>query len=143
MAAYETDEARFEVPPGWADRSVTALEYSRPEGLLRVVVMREPRGKSELGALHKARLVDLRRRLAGFELVHEDEVLLAGRPAFDVAMRYRDEEAHLYQRTATMIVGAKLVSVGVVAPASLVAQADELFQRIRASLVIRAEAESA
>ncbi len=143
MAAYETDEARFEVPQSWADKSVTALEYRRPEGPVRVVVMRQPRGKSELRELHKARLVDLRRRLAGFELVHEDEVLLAGRAAFDVAMRYRDEEAHLYQRAATLVVGAKLVTVGVIAPVDLAAQADELFQRIRASLAIRPEAESA
>ncbi|AKT42212.1 DcrB-related protein [Chondromyces crocatus] len=137
MAAYETDEARFDVPASWLDRSVTSLEYSSPEGVTRVVVQREPTEQRTLKDLHTARLVDLRRRLAAFELILEEEVLVAGRAAVELGMRYRDEDAHLYQHAVTLIVGEKLVTVGVLGPVKAGEHIDALFQRLRATITIR------
>ncbi|HSN98617.1 MAG TPA: DcrB-related protein [Candidatus Nanopelagicales bacterium] len=142
MPAYETDEARLEVPERWIDRSVNSLEYTRPEGVVRVIVQRKPRGASALAELSRDRVIEMRRRLAGFELLREEDVLVAGRPAADVAVRYQDHEEHLYQRTISLLVGAKLVTVGVIAPVSLIAQADQMLQQVRATLVIRRDAET-
>lgn len=143
MPAYETDEARLEVPERWIDRSVHSLEYSRPGGVVRVMMQRAPHEGDALRALHEERVRDLRRRLAGYELVREEELLVAGRPAFELAIRYRDHEEHLYQRTVSLIVGPRFVTVGVVAPVGLASDADELFQRLRATITIRREADGA
>jgi hypothetical protein len=79
----------------------------------------------------------MRRRLAGFELLREDEVLVAGRAGVDVGVRYRDDEDHLYQRTISMIIGARFVTVGVVSPVTLSALADDLFEKVRGSMSVR------
>lgn len=130
MALYEIDEARLVVPEGWEDRSANRLEYEAKEGgVVRVVVTRTPHRKRTIGAIADAHLEDMRRRLAGFEVVERGDVLVDGEPAVELHLRFKDGPSAMVQRAIMLLVGTKAVTISVVhgAPSTeeLAARADE------------------
>lgn len=134
MATYDIDEARLVVPEGWEDRTLNTLSYPEKDGTLKVVMTRQQVRGRPLGKILDDLLVDMRRRLAGFELVSREEALVDGQPAFVVALRYRDESALLEQRTIWMMVGKKCVTVGVISSESKAPQAEATFAKIRSTI---------
>lgn len=67
MGLYITQEAGFELPANWIDASVNLLEYTRPEGTIRVGLSRTERGGKDLAKCLEERLVEQRRKLPFFD----------------------------------------------------------------------------
>lgn len=134
MAFYRMDEGRLVVPEGWEDRSVNALEYPGRESFLKVAVSRHSHRGRTLKAMVDEVAVDMRRRLAGFELMSQDEVLLDAEPAIEMLARFRDGAEAFEQRSLWLIVGAKCLTVGVLWTARTADEGAAVFAKIRATI---------
>lgn len=143
MASYEIDEARMSVPDGWEDRTVNSLEYDDAPGVLKVIMSRHRRGDRTLERMTEDVLVDMRRRVAGFELVNKRAIELDGESALEVHIRFRDGALDVDQRSFWFVVGGKCVTLGVVHSRPLEgeggrsAEAAKLFEQIRETIRIR------
>jgi hypothetical protein len=134
MATYDMDEGRLVVPDGWEDRTLNSLEYDGREGTLKVIMTRHTHRGRKLGKMVEAVLEDMRRRLAGYELVSMDEILLDGEPAVEARVRFTDDGAAFEQRSIWMLVGPKCVATGVVSQPATAVEAASLFETIKTSL---------
>jgi hypothetical protein len=135
VATYVIDEARLTVPDGWNDRSLTSLEYpTAGDGALRLIMTRQLHRDRSLSKAVDEALVDMRRRLAGFELVEKDEILLDGQPAIDVRVRFMEDGKQFDQRSLWLLVGPKCITIGVLSTTTAADAAGALFERVRGSL---------
>jgi len=138
LSLYITQEAGFELPANWVDGTVNLLEYTRPEGVIRVGVARNDRQGKDLAGCVEERLVEQRRKLPFFELLGRSERLSAGLPAIDVKVTYEDAKQKTYQRALSFVIGGRFVSLGVTAPLSQQAEADAIFERAASTISLRA-----
>jgi len=137
MATYDVDEGRLPVPEGWEDRTVNTLDYPRPTGLLRVVMTRQQARGRDIRKIVDENLVDMGRRLAGFELVSREEVELDGETGVSVFVHFKDDGELRDQRSLWLVVGKKALTVGVVCDATSSAECEAIFAQIRATLRLR------
>ena len=138
MPLYHTLEAGFEVPVGWIDGTVNALEYRRPEGLYRLLLARSPDEGRPLAALVDARLTDQRRQLPFFEVTRKAEGLTAGQPSVEIAATFREGEQLSYQRSLCFVLRPSFLVLAVNGPAALQAEMDAVFERAAATVRPRA-----
>lgn len=134
MPFYRTQEAGFEIPSGWVDGTVTALEYKRPEGLIRVLVARTVTDGKPLGQLVDMRLQDQRRQMPFFELERRAEGLTAGVPSVEVVATHREGEQESYQRALCFIMSGKLMVLSVNGALKLRGEMDAIFERVSATV---------
>jgi hypothetical protein len=134
MATYDIDEARLVVPDGWQDRSVNSLEYLGKQGQLKVIVSRHDHRNRKLTEMVDEIVVDMRRRLAGFEQLAKDEVLLDGQPAIELRVRFKDGPESYDQRSLWLLAGSKCVTVGVLATPKTQEDGEALWAEVRGSL---------
>lgn len=137
MPAYEVDEAQFEIPTGWADLSVTSVELESPEGIVRVVVQRNPAEKQDLATLARRRVVEVRRQLPSFEQLQEATITVDGREAAELTITYRHQETLMFQHSLAFIVGRRFLVFAVVAPVTLRETAERVFAHAVSTLEIR------
>ncbi len=135
MGIYDIDEARLVLPEGWADRSITSLEFPLGEGKqLRLVMQREAHRERPLLKSVEEHLTDMRRRLAGFELVTKNEILLDAEPAVEVLVRFSDKSKAIEHRSLWFLVGKKRVTLAIIATADVTDAAEKLYVGVRTSL---------
>ena len=88
MARYESHDLSFDVPRDWVDRSVVAYAAPLPPGHAiapNVVMTRDQLGPGEtLRAYADRQLVELARRLDGFNLASRDERTFGASPAVEL-----------------------------------------------------------
>ena len=87
-------------------------------------------------------LVDMRRRLAGFELVEQRTTEVDGEPAVAVVVRFKDGARKLEQRSLWFHAGTKCVTVGVVATttrdeAAVSADIARIFEQVERTIALR------
>lgn len=112
MTRYAFHEGDMALPEGWIDASMTSLVYERPEGIVRLMVVRlDPSGRDFEEAMQD-HLVALRRRLPHYELVHDRPTQVDGRPARDYAIRFVSEQGPSYRRVAVAQTGSLLLLLG-------------------------------
>ena len=103
MATYYTNEGGFDLPDvGFEDRTVHVFEAPIREGdELGLIICRTkmPEGKS-LRDVVAAHVTHEAKRLGGYSILDEREVLRAGVPAIEVCSRWRHEGKVVYQRQA-------------------------------------------
>ena len=107
MASYYINEAAFDLPElPFRDETVHILRSSLSEGDLNVLVFRarlaEPKALRDVVASHRDRE---RRTLAGFAVLAEREIEVAGTIAIEIAFRFRAEGAMIYQKNAHFLLG--------------------------------------
>lgn len=141
MATYEMDEGQLVIPEGWEDRTLNTLEYPGEDDL-KVVVSRTPHQGKKLAARVDDVLVDMRRRLAGFELVEQRTTEVDGEPAVAVVVRFKDGPRTLEQRSLWFHAGTKCVTVGVVANTTRDAEAvsaeiARIFEQVERTVALR------
>lgn len=135
MGVYDIDEARLALPEGWEDRSITSLEFPLGDGKeLRLVMQREAHREKSLRTSVEEYLTDMRRRLAGFELVSKDEILLDAEPAVEVLVRFSDKSKRIDHRSLWFLVGKKRVTLAVIATSDVTDAAEKLYVGVRTSL---------
>ncbi len=110
------NEAAFDLPAGFSDRTVTCLTGKSPqgEGVLLLVERRIlPEGMSlreAISAMTKTAMT----RFINYQVLYEREVEVASRPALDVGARWRTETAEpVYDRRVHFTSGdAWLIVIG-------------------------------
>jgi hypothetical protein len=113
MADYHMDEAIFDVPSGWTDRSVHALSCSLPNSRdrLALTVSRQsaPPGAALEGLVDRA-LKQQRQVLHGFEILEREEgVDVGGLSGTSVRARWRNADGPVYLRHVYLTVYGRLL----------------------------------
>lgn len=114
MAEYHMDEAVFDVPTGWTDRSLHALTTVVPNSRdrLTLTVSREdpPRG-TPLGRHVDRALAEQKRALTSFEILDRaDEVDLGGVVATTARVRWRNAQGPIYHRHVYVLVHGRVLA---------------------------------
>lgn len=134
MATYEIDEGRLVVPDGWHDRSANTLDYEGRSGPLRVIMSRHAHRDRQLGAIVDEVLTDMGRRMAGFELISREEILLDAEPAVQVHLRFKDGNESYEQRSLWFFVMHKCCTLGVLSSPKTATEGEALFEQVRGSV---------
>lgn len=134
MTTYDINEGRLDIPKGWHDRSATTLGYPDRPGALRVMMSRHAHRGRPLAEMLDEILQDMGRRLAGYELLKREEILLDGEPAVEVHLKFSDGPERYDQRSAWFLVGKKCVAVGVLSTPKTAEEGEALFDKIRGSV---------
>lgn len=100
MPSYVTNDTRFELPDGFVDRTVTRLEAKTPGGSTILILMhRSPFAEGQhLGDAVGSHIKDAAASLRAHTVLANREARLAGHPAYDVSMRWREDDGMVYMR---------------------------------------------
>lgn len=141
MSAFYMNEAMFDLPEAsFVDRTVTYLEGTAPSGAdVVLLVERHPftKGKSlrQLAADHMS---DARKRLRGYSVIFQRDVEVAGLPAIDIGVRWRDDDgAPVYTRQAHVGVGSTWLIVAGEAPVADKEFCDAYVDHVLSSMRLR------
>lgn len=139
MAGYIINEALIEPPEGWLDGSLNVLRPADNRQDLKLLVLRVPRGKEPLAAAVAQQVKVLAQRLAWFDLLSEEETMVAGKPAFRMRASFKDGAVQLYQHRVTFEAHGKLVSVVVAGASEATPECDGILERVLSTLELRAQ----
>ncbi|NUO49675.1 MAG: DcrB-related protein [Polyangiaceae bacterium] len=100
MPSYVTNDSRFEVPDGFVDRTVTRLEARTENGATILIMVHKSRFVEEqhLDDAVASHLKDASANLRAHSVLANREARLAGHPAYDIAMRWREDDGMVYMR---------------------------------------------
>jgi hypothetical protein len=133
------NEAAFDLPDGFRDRTVTYLEGKSPEGTpVALLVQREPfpSGKT-LRQVAAAHVNDAKTRLHGYVVLYEREILVDEVPAIDFGVRWRDDTGNVYTRQAHLALDRTLLIVAGEVPFEERERCDTYVDHVLASLRLR------
>ncbi len=102
MPAYQTNDTKLEVPDGFIDRTVTRLDAKTANGsTISIMMHRTPllEGQALADAV-ASHIRDAASGLRAHAVLENREAQVAGQPAFDIAMRWRDDDGMVYAREA-------------------------------------------
>jgi hypothetical protein len=107
VSEYLMNEARFDLPDGFVDRTITYFEGRSESGADHILSIERhpvPKGKSlrELVAQHQ---LEGRKKLRGFTVIFEREAKVGEEPAIEVATRWRAEDVMVYTRQFHFVLG--------------------------------------
>ncbi len=107
------NEAAFDLPQGFVDRTVTVLEAATEDGEgVSIIVERSPlpRGQS-LQQATKERLLTARKDVRGFSILYERDCEVARTKAIDVGTKWRDDDGIVYTRSIHLALGDMLLII--------------------------------
>lgn len=136
MTAHVTNDAMFELPDvGFVDRTTHELDVPLGAGdSLTMLVLRAPLARPEaLADDVRAHVIREATRLAGHRLVAQGEATVDGRPAIDVAARWRHDGAELYTRELHVAAGGTRVVIAITAPIAHRATCDDHLAHVATS----------
>ena len=139
MARYEHSDVSFDVPRDWKDRSVVAFTEPSKAGqttAANVVLTRDPLPKAEtLRSYADRQLVELAKRMDGFDLRKREEKELAGREAVELRFGWKGGSGPIEQRlTMVQGTGGQVLTFTTTVKRSEAAKFDAVFDRILASV---------
>ncbi len=109
------DEAAFELPGAWTDKSVHVLSTTIPASGADVAfwVSRTYVGvDDDLGSLADHAIAEQRGGVAGLEVLERDEALtVAGAPAIGASMSFRVSDGPMYQRQVFVVNGGRFLTL--------------------------------
>jgi hypothetical protein len=102
MVAFRSDEVTFEAPEGWEDKTIVAFAGpAKPGKFAPNVVMTKDKLKpgESLRSYADRQIMELARRLDGFDLIESGERTVAGVSALEYRFSWTSEHAELHQHT--------------------------------------------
>lgn len=113
MSAYYMNEASFDLPAGFVDRTVTHLEATTDNGGgVALLVERHPLGPEEtLASAVARRMTEARKETRGLTIIAEREIRVGDEPALEVVSRWRDDDDIAYTRAVHWLSGSTLLIV--------------------------------
>ncbi len=140
---YTMNEAVFALPPDgeatdWTCHVMRMRQNGHPM-MLAVNRGAIPVGKS-LRQVAQLRVVDEYRRFPGYSVLDERETSWSGRPALELASRWRDGNRIVYEEQAHLALGERWLYFTVGAPLAGRAEVTACLARIRETFRSRAEA---
>ena len=144
MSEYYMDEAAFELPGAWQDKSVhvlsTTLQPSGARVALCVSRTEAPTGAPLRVQVDRA-LEDQRRGLNAYELVdRQDDVVVAGLPAVATTVRFRMPEGPMHQRQVFLLANGRLLIIAATARWPDRTESDGVLETLLSSLSFRERA---
>lgn len=130
MASYYMNEAVFDLPPRpFADATIHALESKLPDGrTIGVFVQRSAmREGSTLREAVDENVALNQKRLMGYAVTEERQVVLRGEPCVLLRTNWRHERGAYYQRQAHVVLGDKHLIFAASGPLDAQAACDESF----------------
>jgi len=139
MGEYFMNEAAFDLPSGFVDRTITYLENQMEDGTgIVLVIEREPlpEGLSlrEAAAKHVA---ESRVRLRGYSVMFEQANEVASVPVVEIGSRWRDDDGFIYRRQTHLVVGSTWLIVAGESPLELREACDQVVDQVVQTLRIR------
>ncbi|AUX27741.1 uncharacterized protein SOCEGT47_083390 [Sorangium cellulosum] len=139
MPRYEHSDVSFDVPRDWEDRSVVA--FSAPARAAQAMAANLVMTRDTLAAGEDIRrygdrqLVEVARRLDGFQLHARQEIAVDGQPALELRFAWRGQGGPLEQRLV-FVAGRKpaVLTFTATMPKSEAARLNPVFDRILASV---------
>lgn len=101
------NDARFDLPDGFVDRTITYFEGRSDSGAEHILSIERhpvPAGKT-LRDLVSAHQLDARKKLRGFTLIFERDAKVGDEIAVDVATRWRADDLMVYTRQFHFVLG--------------------------------------
>lgn len=140
MAIYEVDEIRFEVPDGYADRSMNlflpppATAKAAPQS---IVITREPRTEGTLAQQTGTLLQKLAEKVPGTKLLGQRDRTIGALPGREARTHGTWNGAPVYQRHFFVAHYQTLLSFVVTSLRSQSGRCDQLAEQLLASLKLR------
>jgi hypothetical protein len=142
LPTYDGKDLTFEIPEGWADRSVLAFAPApKPKKAASpsFVVTREPIEEGETLRTFAARqLSHMATGLKEFKLRHNRDVDVSGAPAVQYEFSWAAPNGTIVQRITMALHETSVILFTASAPLALASGASELFDRVLASVQLRA-----
>ncbi len=142
MPLYSIHEGEFELPAGLRDASVNTLEYPRQPSPIRLFVSRMPAGGRALPDLVEERIVEQRRRVAGYALASRSERRVGEVPAAEVRSAFREGTVAMLQRVLHLVTRDRFVTLGVSGPEALAEEIDSMFEKAASTVTLRTRQEA-
>ncbi|NUP08735.1 MAG: DcrB-related protein [Polyangiaceae bacterium] len=106
MARFENSDVSFDVPSDWQDKTIVAFAAPVPAGkqsTATVVMTKEPVRQGEtLSRYADRQLVELAKKLPGFELTDRKDAATGGQPVVELSFSWKGGAGWVDQR---MIIG--------------------------------------
>lgn len=133
------NEAEFEIPADWADRSVNifAVGNTPPLPLSFVISRDELKKGQELADFADEKLDELGPQLQQFNLLEKRQVEVAGELALDAEFTWRSDKGPMHQRQTYVRCGQRVLVFTVTAPRSLRDEHRAQVDALLASLKLR------
>jgi hypothetical protein len=134
---YDGKDLAFDLPRDWEDKTVVAFAAPTKTGVApNVVVTRDALGDGEtLAAYADRQLVELAKRLDGFDLHHKKDLVLGGHAAIELSFGWQGQSGPLEQRLVMAANRARQVSSFTTTTAKVdVRKNDPIFDRILLSV---------
>lgn len=113
MAGFKSEEVTFEAPSGWEDKTIVAFAAPAQPGKFspNVVMTKDALKPGEsLRSYADRQIMELARRLEGFDLLESGERDLGGLPALEYRFAWRSEHAELHQHTVMCAVADRVLT---------------------------------
>jgi hypothetical protein len=113
MPGYRSEVIAFEAPDDWEDKTIVAFSAPPQPGKFspNVVMTKDTLKSSEtLRSYADRQIMELARRLEGFELVESGDRDVGGRPAMEYRFTWKSEHAELHQHSVILAVGTQILS---------------------------------
>lgn len=138
MPRFENQDLSFDYPRDWEDRSVVAFAAPSSAGkptATNIVVTRDKLGDEEDVKRYADRqLVEMARRLDGFQLIARNEMSVDGEPAVDVKFGWRGSAGPLVQRLTMVAKDRRVLNVTCTAAKKDAPEFGPIFDRVVASI---------
>jgi len=138
MITYRVDELSFDLPEGFADRTLNVFFSPGPHtGILSLTIAREPVNDSALGERVDHALAAMKEALPSLRVVDRRVAVIGYLPAVETKIQATQDRVPVYQRQAFIEWFDRLLLVSITSTRQKSPQCDALAEKITASLRFR------
>ncbi|MFO0761714.1 MAG: DUF1795 domain-containing protein [Byssovorax sp.] len=139
MTSYVTNDAEFDVPEEWTDRSINIFAVgSTPPLPLSFVISRDyMKPGQELVDFVEEQLGQTAKNLPKFRLISKRQIVVDGNPALQAEFVWFAEQGAMHQRQAYVPSGAKVLILTATAPVKISDEHEEQMTALLGSLKVK------
>lgn len=137
MAGFKNEDVTFEAPSGWEDKTIVAFAAPAQPGKFspNVVMTKDAMKPGEsLRSYADRQIMELARRLEGFDLLESGEREIGGIHALEYRFAWRSEHAELHQHTVMCAPGAQVLTFTGTATHADEAALDDAMEQLLATI---------
>lgn len=114
MPGYKSEKIAFEAPADWEDRTIVAFAAPTVPGKFspNVVLTKDTLKPGEtLRAYSDKQIMELARRLEGFDLIESGDCTIAGTHGMEYRFSWKSEHAELQQHSVLFLAGNEVMTL--------------------------------
>lgn len=143
MAGFRNEEISFEAPESWEDKTIVAFAAPAQPGKFspNVVMTKDTLKPGEsLRSYADRQIMELARRLEGFDLIESGDRVLAGLNALEYRFSWTSEHAELHQHTVMVAPSDRVLTFTGTATHEEEARLDEAMEELLATVKFPSQA---